>query len=340
MPEPGQGRAAGRSPGGDLLPQHPAAGPAGQVQPSAGSLPGLAAVVDALCTPGSGPTGHLLRRPDLVPSPSRQVIGEIIEALRSVLFPGYFGTADLSSDNLRYHVGATLDAAARALREQVNRGLCFTCVGDDPARCAGCAARAEEVTRAFVARLPQLQATLAGDAAAAFEGDPAADSLDEVVFCYPGLQAITSYRIAHELAVLGVPLIPRLICELAHSSTGIDIHPDAELGERLFIDHGTGVVIGATSVIGNRVRIYQGVTLGAKTFPVDEQGRPAKGIPRHPIVEDDVVIYAEATILGRVRIGRGSVIGGNVWLTRDVPPGSRVSQATPRAEAFNQGSGI
>jgi serine O-acetyltransferase len=175
---------------------------------------------------------------------------------------------------------------------------------------------------------------------AAFEGDPAATSAAEAIFCYPGVLAITNYRIAHELSLLEVPLIPRMITEHAHSITGIDIHPGATIGESFFIDHGTGVVIGETCIIGDRVRIYQGVTLGAKSFPLDESGNPIKGIERHPILEDDVIIYSGATILGRVVIGRGSVIGGNVWLTRSVPSCSRVMQVKPRQEVFECGAGI
>ena len=178
------------------------------------------------------------------------------------------------------------------------------------------------------------------DVDAAYEGDPAANSGDEAILCYPGILAMTSYRLAHELYLLKVPLLPRIIAEHAHSITGIDIHPGATIDEKFFIDHGTGIVIGETCVIGRRVRIYQGVTLGAKSFPLDTDGNPVKGIPRHPIVEDDVIIYGGATILGRITIGKGSVIGGNVWLTHSVPAGSKVTQAKVREEAFSQGGGI
>jgi len=171
-----------------------------------------------------------------------------------------------------------------------------------------------------------VQRKLALDVQASYEGDPAAASPDEVIFCYPGIVAITNYRLAHELHLLDVPIIPRMITEAAHSATGIDIHPGAVIGERFFIDHGTGIVIGATCIIGSRVRIYQGVTLGAKSFQLDEKGNPVRGIDRHPVVEDDVTIYSGATILGRVTIGRGSVIGGNVWLVHSVPPESRITQ--------------
>ncbi len=175
---------------------------------------------------------------------------------------------------------------------------------------------------------------------AAYEGDPAAHSVDEALFCYPGITAILHHRLAHELHVLGLPLVPRIIAEIAHAETGIDIHPGATIGASFFIDHGTGVVIGETCAIGQRVRIYQGVTLGAKSFPLDERGSPIKGLPRHPTVEDDVVIYSGATILGRITIGRGSTVGGNVWLTRSVPPHSRVTQAHAHSEVFGDGSGI
>jgi serine O-acetyltransferase len=176
---------------------------------------------------------------------------------------------------------------------------------------------------------------LVTDAQAAFDGDPAATSREETIACYPGVLAITYYRLAHELLGLGVPLVPRMVTELAHSQTGIDIHPGAMIGERFFIDHGTGVVIGETAVIGTNVRLYQGVTLGALSFPADERGNPVKGQPRHPIVEDDVILYAGATILGRVTIGRGSVIGGGVWLTRSVPPGTQVSMSRSEANSEN-----
>ena len=196
------------------------------------------------------------------------------------------------------------------------------------------------ITQAFAKRLPAVRNLLESDIVAAYEGDPAARSVDEVLACYPGIMAIAYYRLAHELHLLGVPLIARMISEIAHSQTGIEIHPGAQIGPRFFIDHGTGVVIGETAIIGQNVRLYQAVTLGAKRFPVDEKGALVKGIARHPIVEDDVVIYAGATILGRITIGKGSTIGGNVWLTRSVPPGSNVTQAQMRYELFEGGSGI
>lgn len=272
--------------------------------------------------------------------PSRQAVVQLVEELRSVLFPGYFGPSELTRESVRYHIGSTLDRAFHGLREQIKRGLCAVCPEEQPERCADCEDRSHQVARSLIEALPGVRRVLASDAQAAFEGDPAATSPDEAIFCYPGMLAVTNYRLAHELHLRGVPLLPRLVTEHAHSITGIDIHPGATIGERFFIDHGTGVVIGETCVLGRNVRLYQGVTLGAKSFAMDEQGHPRKGIPRHPIVEDDVTIYAGSTILGRVTIGRGSTIGGNVWLTRSVPAGSFVTQAQARAERFDEGGGI
>lgn len=283
----------------------------------------LAEVVDALCESEHGMLSWKDKGGRLLPS--RDQIVEILQDLRSVLFPGYFGTSELSEDSMRFHVGATLDRILLVFQEQIKRGLCFACDHHGP-DCPHCIDKAAAITREFLERLPRIQHALATDVQAAYLGDPAAKSTDEAIFCYPGILAVTYHRLAHELYLLGVPLIPRIMTERAHSQTGIDIHPGARLGERFFIDHGTGVVIGETCEIGRNVRIYQGVTLGAKSFPLDEHGNPVKGIPRHPIVEDDVVIYSGATILGRVTIGRGSVIGGNVWITEDVPPGSTVTR--------------
>jgi serine O-acetyltransferase len=300
----------------------------------------LVMVVDQLC--GQIPRSHTgcLRGPGHEALPSRDAVRSIVEDLRSVLFPGYFGTSELNPQTMRFHVGSTLDQVLRSLHEQVLRGICFTCNRDDTRACPDCDARAIDVSHKFLASLPRVQALLFTDATAAYLSDPAATSPDEAVFCYPGLLAITNYRLAHELHLLGVPLIPRMITEHAHSMTGVDIHPGASIGEGFFIDHGTGVVVGETSEIGKQVRIYQGVTLGAKSFALDEHGNPVKGVPRHPIVEDNVVIYAGATLLGRIRIGKDSVIGGNVWLTRSVEPGSHISQAQVRAESFEWGGGI
>jgi serine O-acetyltransferase len=275
------------------------------------------------------------------PLPSRSEILDAVELLRSVIFPGYFGNRDVTEDSLVYHMGATLHRASLIMIDEVHRGLCFACEKDADARTPSkCLSRAKRITADFLTRLPELRRLLALDAVAAYEGDPAAPGPSEAIFCYPGVRALTSHRIAHELYDLQVPLIPRMISEHAHSETGIDIHPGATIGESFFIDHGTGVVIGETTIIGNRVRLYQGVTLGAKSFPLDADGNPIKGIDRHPIIEDEVTIYSGATILGRVTIGRGSIIGGNVWLTRDVPAGSRISQGRPRTQVFENGGGI
>jgi serine O-acetyltransferase len=266
--------------------------------------------------------------------PSRDALVAIARGLRAALFPSHFGPSDLTDQGLDYFVGHTLDATLLALQEQVRRALSYA------EAAPGRDQRATEIVRAFAVRLPDVRRLLDSDAQAAFEGDPAASSVDEAIFCYPGLTALTHHRLAHELYRLEVPLIPRILAEIAHADTGVDIHPGAEIGGSFFIDHGTGVVIGETTRIGERVRLYQGVTLGAKSFPLDESGRLTKGAARHPIVEDDVVIYAGATILGRISIGQGSSIGGNVWLTRSVPPHSRVTQARASSEAFEGGGGI
>jgi serine O-acetyltransferase len=295
----------------------------------------LSAVVNELAQAN----GVLARRPNTRPMPSRDTIVEIVEALRSVLFPGYFGDSELEADSVRYHLGNVLDEVRRKLREQIKRGLCFDCMTPGPT-CDQCDARAEEITEFFLTRLPDVRRLLATDVQAAYEGDPAAKSPNETIYCYPGILAITNYRLAHELYALEAPLIPRIMTEAAHSITGIDIHPGATIGESFFIDHGTGVVIGETARLGKRVRLYQGVTLGAKSFPLDEHGNPIKGIDRHPKVEDDVIIYSGATILGPVTIGHGSIVGGNVWLTQSLPPDSRITQAQSVREDFNQGAGI
>jgi len=267
--------------------------------------------------------------------PSRVALAEVMELIRGALFPSHFGAGDLTPASSRFYIGATLDKGLRMLLEQVHRGLAFDSADVEP-----CEARAASITQAFATQLPEIRRTLALDIEAAYAGDPSAPGLDEAIFCYPGINALIHHRIAHALFGLGVPLIPRIISEYAHSLTGIDIHPGARIGRSFFIDHGTGVVIGETAIIGANVRLYQGVTLGARSFPVDANGLLVKGIARHPIVEDNVVIYAGATILGRITIGEGSSIGGNVWLTRSVAPGSIVTQAQSRSESFQDGAGI
>jgi serine O-acetyltransferase len=286
-------------------------------------------VVKELCDPGSY-EGVYFRDTHDVSMPSVNGLREMVEQLRSVLFPGYFSDIDLTPETMPYFMGSTLDHVTRFLSDQLECGFCVTCFEDDSGSCNTCHVRSKDCARLFIDTLPRIRELLATDVQAAFEGDPAAKSMNEVIFCYPSIKALTSYRIAHELHRLGVPLLPRIITEMAHSDTGIDIHPAAKIKDHFFIDHGTGTVIGATCEIGCNVRIYQGVTLGAKSFPLDEDGNPIKGIPRHPIVEDNVTIYSGATILGRVTIGKGAVIGGNVWLTTDVPPGTQVTQRQPK----------
>jgi serine O-acetyltransferase len=297
----------------------------------------LSGVLEELCEANEA----AFRRRGRVILPSRQVVAELVDDLRAVLYPVHFAGSGEAGRSLRQRIGVRLDKARQALEEQVRRGLEFSCEHvPSGRRCGLCAQHAGEVASASVARLPAIRRMVDADVRAAFDGDPALRSIDEALFCYPGIRATLQYRIAHELHRLDVPLLPRLISELAHSETGIDIHPGARIAPSFFIDHGTGVVIGETALIGERVRLYQGVTLGARSFATDERGRLIKGTPRHPIVEDDVVIYAGATILGRITIGRGATIGGNVWLTRDVPAGSRVHQVQARQETFENGSGI
>jgi serine O-acetyltransferase len=302
---------------------------------------GLGAVIEALHVANVRFPVDAERAPARRPLPSRESMAAILDDLRAVLFPAHFDAPPFSRANARYALGARLDRVEGALAEQAWRGFGFTCdhVGNRD-KCGPCADRGREVARTLVTRLPAVRALLESDVRAAYEGDPAATFIDETLLCYPGVSAIIQHRIAHELHRLGVPVVPRIVADLSRASTGIDIHPGAEIGASFFIDHGTGVVIGETCAIGARVRLYQGVTLGARGFPSDDEGVPLKGLPRHPIVGDDVVIYAGATILGRITIGKGATIGGNVWLTRDVAAGARVTQAQARQQTFEQGSGI
>lgn len=276
---------------------------------------------------------HRKRRDRPPKLPSRKVLASIVEGLGAALFPNRLGLPDLRDEGIDYFVGHTLDVALRELLNQVKLEIYFAADAADVVviKSDGEADAALEIVRDFASRLPTIRKLLDTDIRAAFEGDPAARSVDEVLVCYPGINAIIHYRLAHVLHGLGLPLIARMISEIAHSATGIDIHPGAQIDESFFIDHGTGVVIGETTIIGRHVRVYQAVTLGAKRFPTDEDGTLIKGNARHPIVEDDVVIYAGATILGRITIGSGSTIGGNVWLTHSVPSGSNISQAQMRS---------
>ncbi len=271
--------------------------------------------------------------------PSREAVREILNALRGVLFPMRLGPVDLRAETEDFYVGYQLDTALTALLQQVQLTLRYQVrlqSRQAPPDHVPIDAHARHIVQQLASQLPGIRRTLDEDIEAAYAGDPAASSVDEVLLSYPGVQAVIAYRLAHALYRLGAPLLARVISELAHAETGIDIHPGAQIGSGFFIDHGTGVVIGETTRIGQRVRLYQAVTLGAKRFEVDSEGRLQKDYPRHPVVEDDVVIYAGATILGRITIGQGSIIGGNVWLTRSVPPNSQVTQALIQQDTLIQ----
>ncbi|MGF0097152.1 serine O-acetyltransferase EpsC [Prevotella sp. SGI.027] len=263
------------------------------------------------------------RQRDGYPLPSGKTLQEIIDLSRAILFPGYYGKASVNIQTIQYYIGVNVERLQRLLEDQILAGLrfcedCETTLSESEADEQKKMAR--ELSFKLVKKLPEIREKLSTDVIAAYNGDPASESQAEIIACYPIIKTLANYRIAHELYLLKVPLIPRMMTEMAHSETGIDIHPGAQIGRYFTIDHGTGVVIGATCMIGDNVKIYQGVTLGAKSFPLDEHGNPVKGIPRHPIIEDNVIIYANATILGRVTIGQGSVIGANVWVTEDLAP--------------------
>jgi serine O-acetyltransferase len=264
--------------------------------------------------------------------PSREVLSEILKDLRGVLFPMRLGPAELRQEVEDFYVGVTLDKALHALVAQVQLELQHS-VRHEHLGPRDVQVRADHIVREFAQSLPAIRRLLDTDVLAAYHGDPAAHSVDEVLLCYPGVHAIINHRLAHTLYSLGATMLARLISEIAHSETGIDIHPGAAIGSGFFIDHGTGVVIGETATIGERVRLYQAVTLGARRFPLDAEGHLKKGLPRHPNIEDDVVIYAGATVLGRVTIGRGATIGGNLWVTHDVPAGANLSQARSQDHA-------
>lgn len=268
--------------------------------------------------------------------PSRDALAAIVEQLKGALFPMRLGPTDLRHESEDFYVGYTLDSALHALLVQMRLELAYSARQQSRSE-AEIEADAVKAARSFASALPGIRSLLDRDVLAAYNGDPAARSVDEVLLCYPGVLALIHHRLAHQLYGLGLPLLARIVAELAHSQTGIDIHPGAQIGEGFFMDHGTGVVIGETAVIGKRVRLYQAVTLGAKRFPTDAEGNLQKGLPRHPVVEDDVVIYAGATVLGRVTLGKGATIGGNVWVTHDVPAGGNVTQAVSR-EATGRGN--
>ncbi|MFP4105232.1 MAG: serine O-acetyltransferase [Phycisphaerae bacterium] len=265
--------------------------------------------------------------------PSRSAIVEIIEMSRQLLFPGHFGHKKLTDSNIRYHVGSLLSRLGDVLAEQIEHCVCTECMRHNGVNCSveQCRTRSAEMAGQFLKRLVKIRDALALDAQAAYDGDPAAKSIDEIIYCYPGFLAVTIYRLAHELVELGVPLMPRIMSEHAHSITGCDIHPGATIGASFFIDHATGVVIGETTEIGRNVKIYQGVTLGALSFPKDERGRAIKGLKRHPTIEDRVTIYANATILGGdTVIGEGVTVAGNTFVMESVTAGSLVTQEPPK----------
>lgn len=257
--------------------------------------------------------------------PSSEVLQEFVQLTRSILFPGYFGDAAVNSLTLMHHIGVNIDRLLIILAQQIKAGIYFSRQSEIDLN-----DEIEQISidkaKAFIIQLPAIRERLYTDVTAAFNGDPAAKSFGEVIFCYPSIRAISNYRIAHALLKLEVPLIPRIITEMAHSETGIDIHPGATIGEYFTIDHGTGVVIGETAIIGDHVKMYQGVTLGARSFPSDEYGNPIKGIDRHPRIGNNVIIYSNTTILGRITVGDGAVIGGNMWIDTDVPVGAKLSQ--------------
>ena len=280
------------------------------------------------------------------PLPSAKELEEIVGLSRSILFPGFYGKSSVNIETIKYQIGVSVERLHKLLSRQVMAGLCFDedchCPNvEDMRRCMQ--EEADMIAGRVIARFPAIRRILSTDVQAAFDGDPAAVNQGEVISCYPAVRAIINYRLAHELMLEQVPLIPRMMTELAHSETGIDIHPAAVIGTHFTIDHGTGVVIGATCVIGNHVKLYQGVTLGARSFPLDKDGKPIKGIPRHPILKDGVIVYANATVLGRVTIGKGCVIGANVWVTRDMRPCSkkyRQSRTDILDTDFEGGGGI
>jgi serine O-acetyltransferase len=296
-----------------------------------------AALARALTSPGDAADFQVLRVGNW---PDRTAVLSSIDRLHRLLIAETLHATEGESPVRR--VERELDEIEEVLTTQIHLALEFPeRLGEAAAQGAGALdVKARRLARELLRQSPRLRERVFEDARAAWRGDPSCRHPIEALYAFPGIFAVTRHRIANILYHLEVPLLPRLIAENAHHRTGIDIHPGATIGREFFIDHGTGIVIGETAIVGNRVTLYQGVTLGAKSFPVDAQGRLVKGLPRHPIIEDDVTIYASATVLGRVTVGSGSVIGGNVWLTHSVPPNSRVSQAAPLQTGFEHGAGI
>ncbi|MDR3093678.1 MAG: serine acetyltransferase [Bacteroidales bacterium] len=272
---------------------------------------------------------YIPRPTRLLPNVNR--IAEMMDLAKSLLFPGFFGDAKINEDSQEYYMNVYMEKLYSVLKEQIHTGLCFS---DDKEH-----KNSEDLALAFINRLPEIKRLLATDVKAVYDGDPAATNHSEVIFCYPAILAMVHYRVAHELLSMDIPVLPRIITEMAHSATGIDIHPGAQIGEYFSIDHGTGVVIGETCIIGKHVRLYQGVTLGAKSFALDEEGLPIN-VPRHPILEDNVIVYSNSTILGRITIGHHSIIGGNIWQVFSVAPHSRIIQKKAVTSNFSDGGGI
>ncbi len=270
--------------------------------------------------------------------PSTESLKDIMDTIKAILFPGYFGSSLVSLNSLEYHTGVNLEKLYNQLVIQVTNALHF----DSDEKTSGektTEERAKDISLEFIDKLAPIKYLLSTDVKAIMDGDPAAKSYAEIIFCYPAMKALLNHRVAHEMLLLEIPLIPRIISEIAHAETGIDIHPQAQIGEYFSIDHGTGVVIGQTTIIGNHVRLYQGVTLGAKSFALDDDGNPVD-IPRHPIIEDHVTIYSNSSILGRITIGKGTTVGGNIWLTHSVKPYSKIVQTKAVELSFSDGSGI
>ncbi len=268
--------------------------------------------------------------------PSSDCLRLILEKIQAIMFPGYFGNPLVNTSSLQYHTGVNLEQIYKLLSEQIYFALSFE---DEGLNAQQAKENASDFAATLIDKLPEIKRLLSTDVKAIFDGDPAAKSFGEIIFCYPAMRAMLNHRVAHELLLLGVPLIPRIMAELAHAETGIDIHPGAQIGEYFSIDHGTGVVIGQTAIIGKHVRLYQGVTLGAKSFSLDDAGNPID-TPRHPILEDHVTVYSNSSILGRIIIGEGTTVGGNVWLTHSVPPNSKILQSKAVESYFSDGLGI
>ena len=270
---------------------------------------------------------------DATSMPSREITISLLAEIKALLFPGYVGRNEIESANLIYYLGELVNKIFNALSIQIMRCIRHQCIREDDGVCRHCMEDSQEQTLAFLDKIPRLRALLSGDIHAAFGGDPAAKGLDEIIFAYPGVKAVTIYRVAHELWLQKIPILPRIMTEYAHTVTGVDIHPGATIGQNFFIDHGTGVVIGETTEIGDNVQLYQGVTLGALRLPKGPDGQLDRHSKRHPTIKDNVTIYSGTTILGgETVIGKGAIIGGNLWLTHSIPAGTKVVMPPPQVE--------